>query len=111
MRLLASQGHTILVGRGAGALTQGVPGGVHVRVVAPRDWRIGRMMETQHLSRAEADSQIRRMDRDRERFVRQYFHVEAPDPTGYDLILNHARMDQDTMADLLAHYVRLRDAA
>ena len=37
--------------------------------------------------------------------------VEAPDPTGYDLILNHARMDQETMADLLAHYIRLRDAA
>jgi len=37
---IAADGHTVIVGRGAGIATKHLPGGVHVRLIAPLEWRL-----------------------------------------------------------------------
>ena len=42
VRALAEVGRVIIVGRGGVFITRDLPGGIHVRLVAPREWRVRR---------------------------------------------------------------------
>src|SRR5258706_15026922 len=55
MRSLAIHGHTILVGRGSYLITQDLRTGMHVRLVAPRDWRIQKVASDREITQHEAE--------------------------------------------------------
>lgn len=71
-RGIARAGRAILVGRGAVYATRDLPGGVHVRLVAPLKDRIAHMAKTLNVSEAKAADEVRRRDHEREVFHRRF---------------------------------------
>lgn len=101
IRAMALGGHTVLIGRGAGLITRDLPDGLHVRVVAPKEWRADRLRARRELGEAEALKLIDERDALRAEFVRTYLKQEIEDPYIYDMVLNNARLSLEQMGELL----------
>ncbi len=101
IRALAQAGHVILVGRGSVYITRNLPGGVHVRLVAPFAHRVSQVARKYQLSEHEAAIQVRQRDRNRDAFYRRYWPGEVLSPQTFTLTLNTAEIDDQTLVDCL----------
>lgn len=88
---LAAAGRCVIVGRGAWAALPAATT-LRVRLVAPEDYRIHAAQVKRGLSRADAERWVHKTDRERTRFVREYFGKDSTDPRLHDLVLNAARL-------------------
>lgn len=97
---LARQGSCVFLGRGADLL---LPRdlGFRVRLVAPLEFRIRAFGRNKGLATDEAQRQMRLVERERSRFFRHHFGVEAEDPSRYDLTINVERLCGDRAARLV----------
>jgi len=103
---LADAGNVILVGRGAGVVTRGMPNVFHVRLIASLEQRIERVQKLENLSPKEAAKFIAKNDRARGRYVKAHFHTQVDDDLHYHLVLNTDLLPPPDAAELIAHGAR-----
>ncbi|NUO19472.1 cytidylate kinase-like family protein [bacterium] len=108
MRATASLGHCIIVGRGGAIVTHDLPGGLHIRLVAPEEYRLRGLMERRGWSVEEALRHMREQDMARRSFYQKYLHRDSNEQEIYDLILNTARLTQVEMAEQVVSLFRSR---
>lgn len=84
---VAALGGVVVVGRGSNFIV-GPDRGLHVRIVAPRERRIRRLMEHEHFSEHDASLEVTLRDRQREEFIRKVYGKSIADPHAYDLVIN-----------------------
>ena len=106
IRELALVGRAILVGRGAACITSDLPTGVHIRLVAPRDVRVARLMELFAIAEPEAARRLDQQDRSRARMVRGRFKQDIDDPLLYDAIWNTDTVSMEVLARCVLEMVR-----
>jgi cytidylate kinase len=107
-RALAHHGHCILVGRGGAMLTRDIANGLHVRLVAPEEWRQNSLVTRFGWDAARARQFIREEDENRSAFFRKYLNQDVNDPLHYDLILNVSRLSRDEQVASVAAVFRQR---
>lgn len=84
---IARQGRAVLVGRGAHwILTPAC--GLRVRTVGALDARAAEVSRLEGVPLDEARRIVSENDQTQRAFIRQTFHKEIDDPSGYDLLLN-----------------------
>jgi cytidylate kinase len=109
---LACKGHCVIVGRGA-AHTLPAATTLRVRLIGALEDRVRVMAQQLNVDPEQAMKQVNRLDRERDRFVKQNFHRDPADPLQYDLILNSSRFENEEAADIivkaLAPYLREPD--
>lgn len=111
MRDLAREGHVIFVGRGANFATAGIPGGTHVRLVAPADYRASYYAQRFGATPELALAHNLRCDAARRRYVATYFNAEISDPAAYDLVINTAHVPLAEAVDLICAHLRAQAPA
>lgn len=92
VRQAAVRGKVILVGRGARQLLGETPNGCHLRLVAPREWRVQRMAGLEGWSHEQALARCLEVERTRALFTRYFFGAAAAQPAQYDLVVNTGRV-------------------
>ena len=97
----ASKGNVVLVGRGGQVLLKDLPGVLHVRVIAPFDVRVRRIMQQGGKDERQAAEILRRNDRDSSGFIRSFFDMDWDDPDFYDLVLNTQKFTVDTGVQMI----------
>ena len=102
IRSIAELGGVVVVGRGANFIV-GPDSGFHVRVVAPRELRIRRLMARDDRPEKEAAREIETSDHDRSGFIRKVYGRDIDDPDAYDLVLNTAHLSIETAATLIVN--------
>ena len=85
---LAGRNRTLILGRGAQFLLKDLPGIMRVRIVAPFDVRLGRLMAYEDYDEKTADRMLRQHDRDSSGYIRSFYSADWNDPDGYDLLIN-----------------------
>jgi len=105
-RQAAQQGNVVLVGRGARHLLGEMPEVFHLRLVAPRDWRIERMAKLEGWSLDQARAKCLEVDRTRELFSRYFFGDAATQPAQFDLVVNTARVSLEEVTLIVAALVQ-----
>lgn len=110
IRRLARSGQVVLLGRGANFATADIPGGVHVRLVAPVSFRAERTARWLAVGLARARELNAARDAARRRYVQSNFGADISDPTAYDVVFNAARTPVDLMAAQIAALVQARVA-
>lgn len=110
IRTLACAGKAILVGRAGCLVTKGLPAGVHVRLVAPLEWRVRRVERQLGLVREEARREARRQDESRALLFRARFHRDIDDPLLYDAVFDAERACFDEIAAAVVALVKARAA-
>jgi hypothetical protein len=101
MRRLARIGHVVLVGRGANAVTAGLPNVLHVRLIGPVEKRVKHAQELYSLTPNEAVKYVQMTDRARDLYVRRHCRADVSDPLRYDLTINTGRVSFEKATRLI----------
>jgi cytidylate kinase len=104
----AASDDVVLLGRWSTMLLRGVRHAARVRICAPVELRITRLMDRMKVSHAEAQALAERYDQGVRTRIRQYFDVDWEDADLYDLVINTERV---TVDEACAHIERLLDSA
>jgi hypothetical protein len=62
---IAAQGYVVIVGRGGVGILQNSPGTIHIRLQAPREWRIAEICKSGNLNKQESSRLVDEMDNKR----------------------------------------------
>jgi len=93
IRALALHGRVIIVGRGGAILTRDMPGALHLRLIAPLEWRVEQTAVRLKISVEKAQEHVSTMDAEREAYIKKYLGADIEDPVNYHLLFNNARMN------------------
>ncbi len=104
----ASEGNSVIVGRGAPFLLRGRPDTFHVFVYAPLEEKIRRLRQAGK-SEDEAVDEIARVDRQRVIFVRKYFGMEWPTRELYHMMLN-SKVGDEVVIDTILNGIHSLEA-
>jgi cytidylate kinase len=96
----AEEGFCIIVGRAAHIIAQDIQNALHVRLVAPCDYRIKVIMGKNHLNYEEAIDFINRVEKERKTF-RKAIGKDATEDFLFDLFINRATFDDEKSIDLI----------
>jgi cytidylate kinase len=88
MKDLAARGNALLVGRGGSRFLRDQPQAFHVRLVAPAEMRVRRVMEHRWMGEDPARQLLAQSDDQRRRFYDSYFSADWADPLEYHLTVN-----------------------
>jgi cytidylate kinase len=102
---LACKGRTIIVGRSAGVILRDVPNRLNLRLEAPLEWRINRIMQLKELSQAEAVKFVREMDEKRDSFIEKVIGRKANN-NDFDVIFNYSSMQDDEIIDATVNILK-----
>jgi cytidylate kinase len=98
----ARQGNVMIVGRGGQMVLRDWPGALHVRLFAPEEIRVQRLMARQGLSQAEAARMVQQSDEQKRQFIRQMFNnADWRNPKYYHLTIDTGRIPLATVAELI----------
>ena len=104
-RQAAERGNVILVGRGTRQLLGDAANCFHLRLVAPREWRVERMTARENWTPEQALARCLDVDRTRERFTRYFFGPDTLQADQYDLVVNTGRVPLDDVVACVAAVV------
>lgn len=96
----ARHGKVIIVGRGAGFFLPRLAG-LFVRIIAPLEYRVHRIMETEHLDATAARAYVDRTDQGRNAFAQRHFRRDLNNIHLYDLVVNVEHLGIPRAADLI----------
>jgi cytidylate kinase len=85
---VAARGRVVLVGRAAPAVLARQKEALHVKLVAPRAFRLQVAAERLHCNAAQASAVLEDTDTMRARYHRQYYKRDWNDPVNYHMVLN-----------------------
>src|SRR5262245_26440873 len=102
---LAAHGECVIVGRAAGHVLP-PESTLRVRLVAPREFRVGVIQKARGTSAEAAARWIDDTDRERSGFVKAHFNRDTTDPTLYDLVLNVSRFSVPQATGLIIAALR-----
>ncbi len=104
----ASEGNSVIVGRGAPFLLRGRPDTFHVFVYAPLEEKIRRLRQAGK-SEDEAVDEIANVDRQRVIFVRKYFGMEWPTRELYHMMIN-SKVGDEIVIDTILNEIHSLEA-
>jgi cytidylate kinase len=106
IRALAEVGRVVIVGRGGVFLTHDLPGGIHINLVAPLEYRVANIASELNLTPRQAAARIKKMEHERELFYRQHWSKETMNPETFDMTINTAKVDVPTAVVMITALAR-----
>lgn len=103
----ALRGHVIIVGRAGAIITARIPKGLHIRIVAPLEWRVNSIMNQRNLNRRQARQWIEETDARRHRLLEEF----SGRPLGelmFDMVLNNESLSDEEIASMIAGIITKR---
>jgi cytidylate kinase len=96
-------GHAVLLGRGNYLALGGIEGVLNVRIRAPFEWRVQRIMEERSLAdRGLAESAVREGDKVRSSFVSSVYGVRWDSMEKFDLVVDTSKVKPAMAASWIA---------
>lgn len=105
---IADQEKVVLVGRAAPAVLARRTGTLHIKVVAPRDWRISVVARRLGMDLKHAEKTLNDADDNRRRYHKQYYSRDWDDPCNYDMVLNTAALGFDEVVEVIVGRAKWR---
>jgi len=98
---LATQGNTLIVGRGSQFLLHGAPRTLHIYVFAPLPTRIDNVMRRFQVDRTRAAELIDQRDYEQASYLRRYYGADGSQPGLYHLLINTGLFSFELAANLV----------
>lgn len=102
---VAQQGNVVIVGRGARFMLPQRET-ISVRIIAPLELRVEQVILRQGISASKSREFIENSDRQRNAFIKKYFHQNIADPHVHDLVVNVEQLGQEDAVALILDAVR-----
>lgn len=107
IRSYSVQGNTVIVGRAGCVLAKHIKRSVHVKLMAPIDWRAETIKKRFDISISDAMERVKDTDKRREAFM-EFFRGNKPDSELFDLLLNRSTVDTEDIVDLILKLAKIR---
>lgn len=108
IRTMATLGKVIIIGRAGCCVTETLPLGIHLRLIASLESRTERIRSG---GARDAGRVILQKDHDRARLIKVHFRRDIADPLLYDAVFNTNRLSFDDISGAVTSLVRKRKAA
>ncbi len=105
---IAQQGHVVIVGRGGVAITHDIENALHIKIIAPLEWRIRNVSKKQKISEADAKKVIMDIDKKRTNMVNHFFGKKTDDSV-FDIIFNYTRFDDNTIINTITGIIKSKN--
>ncbi|WP_430973954.1 AAA family ATPase [Sunxiuqinia rutila] len=102
---IAEVGNFIIVGRAASSIARDVSQKLSIRLQAPLDWRINRIMQVSNMTKSDAQEYVLEIDRQRDLFV-EHVNGRKMNNCDFDLIFNYATMQDDYIVDAVINIMK-----
>ena len=102
---LAGAGNVIIVGRGGAFITQAMKNCWHFRLYASAGFKNSSIRRRLELTEEEAEKMIVRLQKQRDRFIRDFIDRDPNDMSVYNLLFNNDLNSPEKMAQTIAKYV------
>ena len=106
---LAQRDQVVIVGRGGQVLLRNLPGTLHVRIFAPFDLRVKRLVWSKRADEKYAVRMLRQIDHDSAGYIQSFFRADWNDASLYDLLINTENLSQTTAVQLVIDSVHSRE--
>jgi len=93
----AQHGNIIIIGRGGSFILKDKA--FRVRIIAPFDTRVEKVVRDRKLPLKEAQGYVKKYDSDQIGFIRKYFNEDINDPKHYDIMVNMQNVGIETAAE------------
>ncbi|MBN1821187.1 MAG: cytidylate kinase-like family protein [Prolixibacteraceae bacterium] len=104
----AVEGYCIIVGRAGHIIARDIKNSLHIRLVAPLEFRIKTIMQNNNLSHNDAAEFIKRVEKERIAF-RKALREEVIHEVDFDLILNRGSFEKDETIDIILEAVEIKN--
>ena len=101
VRSLALHGRAILIGRGSYLITQDLKTGLHVKLIAPVDWRALKVASTRNVSQAEARKIVADGEKQRGNYLQTHFIQHPEHLITPDLTIDNSRFNLVQIAEIV----------
>ena len=105
IRSIAKTGHVIIVGRGGVAFSGDNPLSLHIKLIAPIEWRVQKISENYHKTQTEALKYLLEIDQERKYLIDSFMGYDT-DNSVFDVIFNRQTMNDD---EIIATIIRLME--
>lgn len=102
----AKEGDFIYHGHAGHLLLKDLPGVFKVRLIAPKAYRVRKVMEKQGLGADEAARYIEQVDKNRTLWTKFLYNVDWHDPCLYDVVVNLEFLSLDTACSMIETVVQ-----
>ena len=102
---LACKGRVIIINPSAGVILQTVPNKLNIRLEAPLEWRINRIMQLKEFTQAESVAFVDEMDKKRDMFIEKIIGRKTNNDD-FDVIFNYASMQDDEIIDAVVNILK-----
>ena len=96
----AQEGRVIILGRGGASLTHNYENSLHIRLNAPREWRIQQVSGRENISLEKARVLTQKIDGERDS-LRNYFEGPETGKTVFDAVFNTMTLSDDDILEAL----------
>lgn len=107
VRSYSVQGNTVIVGRAGCVIAKHIKQSVHVRLIAPFNWRAETIKKRFGISTSDAMEKVKDTDKRRETFM-EFFRGNKPDSELFDIVLNRSTIDTEDIVDLILKLAKVR---
>ena len=97
MHANAKHGNMIMIGRGGSFILKDEA--FRVRIIAPQEIRVDRVMRDRRISHEEALAYVMKYEADQIAFIRKYFNEDINDPKHYDIMINTKNVSIEIAAE------------
>jgi cytidylate kinase len=100
----------VIMGRGSNFLLEGIGSAYRVRLVAPIEYRIARIMEREDLDYSTAQWLLKKTDSERLCFISSIYDKQIHDPAGYDAIYEVDTTTTDVIVQSIIAILKEKEA-
>ncbi len=104
---LAEQGNVIIMELGGSVITRHIEHSHHFRIIASQAFKTSSISQRLFLPSDEAETLVRRKQKERDRFARDFLGQDISDSYLYDLTFNNDRCTAEQIAAIIAEYTLL----
>ena len=99
---IATDGYSIMVGRAVHIIAKDIKKALHVRLVAPLEYRVNSIMKYNNLNREEALEYIEKTDKERKAY-RKALLKDDPKNNLFDITLNRSVFTDEELVEIILY--------
>ncbi|MGA2500202.1 MAG: cytidylate kinase-like family protein [Tepidisphaeraceae bacterium] len=102
IRAIAQVGRCVIVGRGGVFVTANMPRGIHIRLVAPLDFRIRNYAAIFNMPVVDSEARVKELDANRAAFYRRHWPRRPLTPEAFTATFNTASVGEREVVEAVA---------
>lgn len=107
VRKYADKGNVIIVGRAGCVITNHIEHALHVKLIAPFEWRVKRIQDRFDISSDTARKQVLEVDEKRKTFL-SFYGGDKPDGDLFDAVYNRAHLTEEEIVESIVRIAQMR---